>query len=63
MKLEKTLEYADEATYAEFERQRLYFRATNNRDIEQVLRSTDSNAFSCTVCKLGSIKTLFAIAL
>ena len=35
MKLEKKLEYADEATYHEFERQRMHFRAMNNFDVHQ----------------------------
>jgi hypothetical protein len=36
MKLDKKLEYADEATYLEFERQRMVFRACNNFDVHQV---------------------------
>ena len=36
MKLDKKLEYADEATFQDFERQRLLFRAMNNFDVHQV---------------------------
>eukprot|EP00750_Incisomonas_marina_P001367 INCI11140.1.p1 GENE.INCI11140.1~~INCI11140.1.p1 ORF type:complete len:484 (+),score=84.20 INCI11140.1:77-1528(+) len=35
MKLAKKFEYADEATYDEFERQRMVFRASNNFDLHQ----------------------------
>ena len=35
MKLEKKYEYADEATYQDFERQRILFRAMNNFDVHQ----------------------------